>query len=66
MVPGGGNCELTPFGKKLFASIGRNFNCRFMSGKISMGGLRDRPPRNPAMPTTAAPSAAPIKMMEMM
>jgi hypothetical protein len=54
-VPAGGNCELRPFAKK-FGSCGRSFGWRSMSGKTSMGGLREIRPGRPAMPTTAAPA----------
>ena len=49
IVPGTGNCELRPLAKKLFGVCGLSFSCRFMSGKISMAGLRDMLPRLPAI-----------------
>ena len=56
-MPAGGNCELTPFGKKSKGFSGRNFDWRFMSGKTSSGGLRDRWPGKPTMPNVAAAPA---------
>jgi hypothetical protein len=60
-VPDGGSCELKPLAKKAFAVWGRNLACRFMSGKIWIGRLREISPRRPAIRTTPTTTTAKIK-----